>query len=49
MEKIVYDLGKGLTQDQIEKMNQKALKLIETVGLKVPHEGIVKRLYSRYC
>ncbi|UCG93602.1 MAG: trimethylamine methyltransferase family protein [Candidatus Aerophobus sp.] len=44
MKKILYSLGEGLTQGQIEIMHQEALKLIETVGLKVPHEGIVKRL-----
>jgi trimethylamine--corrinoid protein Co-methyltransferase len=44
MEKTLYSLGEGLTQDQIKKMHQEALKLIETVGLRVDHEGIVKRL-----
>lgn len=44
MKKILYGLGEGLTQGQIEIMHQEALKLIETVGLKVPHEGILKRL-----
>ncbi len=44
MGKILYNLGQGLTQNQIEKMHLEALKLIETVGLKVPHEGIVERL-----
>ncbi|MCK4420147.1 trimethylamine methyltransferase family protein [Candidatus Aerophobetes bacterium] len=44
MKKILHSLGEGLTQGQIEIMHQEALKLIETVGLKVPHEGIVKRL-----
>ena len=44
MRKIVYNLHKGLTEDQIEKMHQEALKLIEKVGLKIPHDGIVKRL-----
>ena len=38
MGKIFYNLGEGLTQDQIEKMHQEALKLIEKVGLKVPHD-----------
>ena len=38
MGKILYNLGKGLTQNQIEKMHQEALKLIEKVGLKVPHD-----------
>jgi len=44
MKKILHSLGEGLTQGQIEIMHQEALKLIETVGLKVPHEGIVERL-----
>jgi len=44
MGKIRYNLAEGLTQDQIEKMHQEALKLIEKVGLKLPHKGIVKRL-----
>lgn len=47
MKKILYSLGEGLTQGQIEIMHQETLKLIETVGLKVPHEGIVKRLFRR--
>jgi len=44
MGKILYRLGEGLTQDQIKKMHQKALELIEKVGLKVPHGEIVRRL-----
>lgn len=44
MGKILYNLGEGLSQGQIEKMHQEALKLIEKVGLRVPHQGIVKRL-----
>ncbi len=44
MGKILYNLGEGLSQGQIEKMHQETLKLIEKVGLRIPHQGIVKRL-----
>ncbi len=47
MAKILYNLSEGLTQDQIKKMHQEALELIEKIGLKVPHEGIIKRLSGK--
>ncbi|RLG23206.1 hypothetical protein DRN85_09770, partial [Methanosarcinales archaeon] len=44
MRKISYDLQGGLTEDEIKRMHQETLKLIERIGLKIPHQGIIKRL-----
>jgi len=44
MERVSYYLHEGLTRNQIKKMHQEALKLIEKIGLKIPHEGIMRRL-----
>jgi trimethylamine--corrinoid protein Co-methyltransferase len=39
-----YHLEGGLSDEQIEVMKEKALDLVERVGIHVPHEGILKRL-----
>ena len=31
----------GLTEDQISMMHEKALHLIEQVGIRIPHKGIL--------
>jgi hypothetical protein len=40
MRKVRFHLSGGLTVGEIERMWEGALRLIETVGLKVPHDGI---------
>jgi trimethylamine--corrinoid protein Co-methyltransferase len=42
-----YHLEGGLSKQQIEAMKEKALGLVEKVGIYVPHEGILK-LLSNY-
>jgi len=42
-----YQLEGGLTKQQLDVMHEKALYLIENVGINIPHEGIVK-LLSNY-
>ena len=39
-----YRIRGGLSRDQIDIMHEKALYLIENSGIKIPHEGIKKRL-----
>ncbi len=39
-----YTLTGGLTPDQIGLMRDKAIELVETVGLQIPHEGLLNRL-----
>lgn len=39
-----YQLEGGLSEQQIEVMKEKALDLVEKVGIYVPHEGILKLL-----
>jgi trimethylamine:corrinoid methyltransferase-like protein len=39
-----YGLKGGLNQEQIRTMHEKALWLIETSGIQVPHEGVRKLL-----
>jgi trimethylamine--corrinoid protein Co-methyltransferase len=39
-----YGLKGGLSREQIDLMHEKALYLIERSGIKIPHEGIKKRL-----
>ncbi|KKL76792.1 hypothetical protein LCGC14_2041370, partial [marine sediment metagenome] len=39
-----YTLTGGLTPDQIDLMRDKAIDLVEKVGLQVPHEGLLGRL-----
>ena len=39
-----YHLEGGLSDEQIEVMKEKALDLVEKVGIHVPHEGILKLL-----
>ncbi len=42
--KVNYRLTEGLTQDQIKHMHQKALEIIEEIGLEVRHKQVLKRL-----
>jgi trimethylamine--corrinoid protein Co-methyltransferase len=42
-----YHLEGGLSDKQIEVMKEKALDLVENIGIHVPHEGILK-LLSNY-
>jgi len=42
-----FTLGGGLTKEQIERIHRTAVSLVEEVGIKIPHEGIVK-LLSNY-
>jgi trimethylamine--corrinoid protein Co-methyltransferase len=42
-----FTLGGGLSTEQIRRMHEKALSLVEDVGINIPHEGIVK-LLSNY-
>ena len=39
-----YTLAGGLAPEQIDLMRDKAIDLVETVGLHVPHEGLLNRL-----
>ena len=39
-----FSLIGGLSKDQIETMHEKALFLVEEVGIQIPHEGIIKLL-----
>lgn len=41
-----FELSGGLTKEQIELMHEKALWLVENVGVHIPHEGIIKLLSS---
>jgi len=43
-ERITYALRGGLSDRQIRTMHQKALRLIEEVGILVPHEGVLSLL-----
>ncbi len=42
-----YALNNSLSKVQIKKMHGNALDLIETVGVKIPHDGIL-RILSDY-
>ena len=42
-----FKLSGGLTEEQIKLMHEKALWLVEKVGVHIPHEGII-RLLSNY-
>ena len=42
-----YILSGGLTDEDMDKMHNSMLDIIENVGLKVPHEGILKLLRGR--
>jgi len=39
-----FKLSGGLSKEQIEKLHEKALYLVENVGINIPHKGILKRL-----
>ena len=39
-----YGLAGGLNTEQIRTMHEKAMWLIETSGIQVPHEGVRKLL-----
>ena len=39
-----FALAGGLTTEELDRMHQGALELIEEVGLELPHDGILKRL-----
>lgn len=39
-----YTLSGGLAPEQIDLMRDKAIDLVETVGLHIPHEGLLNRL-----
>ena len=41
-----YSLAGGLSKEQIDKMHEKALWLVENVGIRIPHQGILKLLSS---
>ncbi len=42
-----FKLGGGLSKEQIDLLHEKALSLVEEVGVNIPHDGIVK-LLSNY-
>ena len=42
-----FHLKGGLTKEQLDLIHEKALYLIETVGMRIPHSGILK-LLSNY-
>jgi trimethylamine:corrinoid methyltransferase-like protein len=39
-----YTLEGGLNEEQIELMQEKALYLVENLGIRIPHRGILERL-----
>jgi len=39
-----FGLSGGLSKDQIDMMHEKAIELVEEVGVQIPHEGILKLL-----
>ena len=39
-----FKLDGGLSKEQIKKLHEKALYLVENVGINIPHDGILKRL-----
>jgi trimethylamine:corrinoid methyltransferase-like protein len=41
-----FTIEGGLSREQMDIMHEKALYLIENVGIHIPHEGIVKRLLN---
>ena len=41
-----FALGGGLSKDQIDILHEKALSLVEEVGVHIPHKGILKLLSS---
>lgn len=44
MPKISWTLTGGLSRDQLDLMHQRALEVLEKVGLEVPHEGVLSIL-----
>jgi len=39
-----FGLSGGLSKEQIDMMHEKAIELVEEVGVQIPHEGILKLL-----
>jgi len=47
MSKVNYNIREGLTQGQIKQMYERALVIIEEIGLEVSHKGILQILSQR--
>ena len=42
MEKVNYYVSGGLNEDQLQKIHQSALTVIEEVGIEVPHQEVLR-------
>ena len=47
MSKVNYNIREGLTEEQIKQMYERALEIIEEIGLEVSHKGILQTLSQK--
>ncbi|MCK4522882.1 trimethylamine methyltransferase family protein, partial [Candidatus Aerophobetes bacterium] len=47
MSKVNYNIKEGLSEKQIRQMYERALEIIEEIGLEVSHKGILQTLSQK--